>query len=218
MVESCFIKSIKISANTIGLCFSYFLPNRIPEFFRVTFSYMYTGYVRRRFLSFGKHSLIAYKAYIKGAGYISIGESTTFFRGARLAAYTPSMSQTPPRMYIGNHCEFGNNNHITCAYNICIGDNLLTGSNVLITDNAHGASTYEQMVLPPKERPLYSKGEVSIGNNVWLADNVCVLPNVHIGNNVIIAANSVVTKDIPDFTIAGGVPARVIKNEFTNDK
>jgi len=58
---------------------------------------------------------------------------------------------------------------------------------------------------------LKYKGEVVIGNNVWLGDKVAVLSGVHIGNNVIVAANAVVTKDLPDNSIAAGVPARVVK-------
>ena len=58
---------------------------------------------------------------------------------------------------------------------------------------------------------MSSKGETIIGNKVWLGDNVVVLSGVKIGNNSIIGANSVVTKDIPSFSIAVGSPAKVIK-------
>lgn len=217
MITSCLINIIKLTAKGIGACFSYLIPEKVPDFFRVLFSYIYTGYVRKRFLHLGSNSLIAYKAYIKGADCITIGEGTVFFRGARLTTNRSTITKDPPKLSIGRNCEFGNNNHITCINSISIGDNLLTGSNVLITDNAHGASTHEQMALPPKSRPLYSKGEVTIGNNVWIADNVCILPNVHIGNHVIIASNSVVTKDIPDFSIAAGAPANIIKKLDSNE-
>ena len=53
---------------------------------------------------------------------------------------------------------------------------------------------------------------ITIGNNVWLADKVTITKGVTIGDNVIIAANSVVTKDIPSNTLAGGIPAQIIKN------
>jgi maltose O-acetyltransferase len=54
-------------------------------------------------------------------------------------------------------------------------------------------------------------GDIVIGNGVWIGANVFINPGVHIGNNAIIGANSVVTKDIPEFAIAGGVPAKVIR-------
>lgn len=63
---------------------------------------------------------------------------------------------------------------------------------------------------------VYSKGGIVIGNNVWLGNNVCVLGGVTIRVGVIVivivAANSVVTHDIPKYCVAAGVPAKVIKN------
>lgn len=56
---------------------------------------------------------------------------------------------------------------------------------------------------------------ISIGNDVWIGDNAIILPNVTIGNGAIIGAGSLVTKDIPDYTIVGGVPAKFIKDRFS---
>ena len=81
----------------------------------------------------------------------------------------------------------------------------------MISDNSHGESIVSMLNINPQDRPLFSKGKVVIGNNVWLCNNVCVLSNVTIGNGVIVAANSVVTHDIPDNCIAAGVPAKIIK-------
>ena len=66
--------------------------------------------------------------------------------------------------------------------------------------------------MPPDDRILTSKGPVKIGNNVHIGENVIILPGVNIGNNVIVGAGSVVTKSIPDNTLACGNPAKVIKN------
>ena len=57
---------------------------------------------------------------------------------------------------------------------------------------------------------------VTIGNDVWIGGNVTILPGVKIGNNVVVAAGAVVTKDVPDNVVVGGVPARIIK-EIDND-
>lgn len=62
-----------------------------------------------------------------------------------------------------------------------------------------------------KENLQYRRGDVIIGDNVWIASNVCINPGITIGDNSVVAANSVVTQDIPRNCIAGGVPARVIK-------
>ena len=59
---------------------------------------------------------------------------------------------------------------------------------------------------------MVSKSDgVIIGNNVWIGEKATILPGVHIGDSVVIAANSVVTKDIPSFSVAEGVPAQIIK-------
>ena len=60
-------------------------------------------------------------------------------------------------------------------------------------------------------REVISKGAVIIGKNVWIGDKATVLPGVTIGDSVIIGANSVVTKDIPAYSIVGGNPAKIIK-------
>ncbi len=65
--------------------------------------------------------------------------------------------------------------------------------------------------MHPEDQPLYSKGVVTIGNNVWIADKVTILSGVTIGDNSMIGANAVVTHDIPAGVIAAGVPARVIR-------
>ena len=60
-------------------------------------------------------------------------------------------------------------------------------------------------------RPTTSKGRVVIGNNVWIGDKATILPGVTIGDGAIIAANAVVTKDVPQYSVVGGNPAKVIK-------
>lgn len=116
-----------------------------------------------------------------------------------------------PELIIGNGCNLGEYNHITAVNRIMIGDNLLTGRFVLITDNSHGSFSKDELNVHPSRRPITSKGEVVIGNNVWLGDKVSILPGVHIGDGCVIGANSVVTHSIPPFSIAAGNPARVLK-------
>ena len=68
--------------------------------------------------------------------------------------------------------------------------------------------------MHPEDQPLYSKGVVTIGNNVRIADKVTILSGVTIGDNSTIGANAVVTHDIPAGVIAAGVPARVISRKI----
>lgn len=117
-----------------------------------------------------------------------------------------------------------------CGKNIYVGDNFLTNYNVTILDIAPvyignhvmiGPCTIITTVghpLSPKKRRQHigQAKSVTIGNDVWIGGNCTILPGVTIGNNVVIAAGAVVTKDIPDNCVAGGVPAKVIK-KIEND-
>ena len=116
-----------------------------------------------------------------------------------------------PEIRIGKNCNFGDFIHITAINKIQIGDNLLTGRWVTITDNSHGDTQLESLKTAPIKREWVSKGPVIIGNNVWIGDKATILPGVTIGDGAIIGANSVVTSDIPSYCVAGGNPAKIIK-------
>ena len=184
--------------------------SRIINYFLIR---LYTLFLRHRFAHLGRKSHIGWQAMkLKGLKYISVGDGTFISPGVQLTAWDLHNGISfKPSITIGNCCSIRNNTHITAINSITIGDNLLTGTNVLITDNSHGQSTREHMSLPFTERPLYSKGPVVIGNNVWLGNNVCVMPGVTIGDGAIIGANSVVTHDVPAYAVACGIPAKVIK-------
>lgn len=112
---------------------------------------------------------------------------------------------------IGNGCQIGAYTHLTSINQIILGNNVLTGRYVLITDNSHGETSREEMEISPMKRKVVSKGAVVIDDNVWIGDKVSIMPGVHIGEGSIIAANAVVTKNIPPYSIAAGVPAKVIR-------
>ena len=174
---------------------------------------LYTRCYRHLFAQWGKGSHIAWKALrLEGLPYISVGQGTLIAAGVQLTAWDRhNDSRFMPSISIGAHCTIRENSHITAINSISIGNHLLTGTNVLITDNSHGKASREQMDIPPTQRPLFSKGPVKIGNNVWLGNNVCVMPGVTIGDGAIIGANAIVTHDIPAYSVAAGIPAKVIK-------
>lgn len=144
---------------------------------------------------------------------MNIGAKSTFGLMAILTAWTEYRGEHfAPRLNIGEKCNFGDFIHISTINNITIGNNVLTGRWVTITDNSHGTTDIESLKIPPTERSLYSKGSVIIGNNVWIGDKATILPGVTIGDGAVIAANSVVTKDVPPYTVVAGNPIHVIKN------
>jgi acetyltransferase-like isoleucine patch superfamily enzyme len=147
-----------------------------------------------------------------GGSYISIGDKTSFGTRATLTAWDKyGLDRFCPEIIIGNNVSIGDDSHITAINRIEIGNNVLTGKKITITDNAHGKSNLESLMLPPTHRKLYSPGPIFIEDGVWIGDKVTILANVRIGKNAIIGSNAVVTKDIPANSVAGGIPARIIK-------
>lgn len=160
----------------------------------------------------GDSSLIRRKITLWHPENISIGKNIHIFSNCILATHPCDIVASNPELIIGDNCEIGENTHITCANRIVIGNGLLTGRRCTITDNSHGESLIENLGVRPRMRKSFSKGPVHIGDNVWLGDNVVVLPGVSIGNGCIIGANAVVTKDIPAYSVAVGNPAKVVKS------
>lgn len=200
----------------IGRICSYIFSPQTSKFLNKINTYLYTGWVSRHFSSFGKNSqVVPFFRLIKGVNYISVGDSTRFGKYCVLTAWDKyNQDCFSPQIHIGNGCSFGEYNHITAINCIDIGNNLLTGRWVTISDNSHGETNYKSLQIPPVKRRLHSKGAVKIGNNVWIGDKATILPGVTIGDGVVVGANSVVTKDIPDYCVVAGNPARIVKHNI----
>lgn len=173
------------------------------------YRYIITARNRQRFKHFGKNSLLSANVTLTHPEYISIGNDVSIQKNCIFEAW-PNI-KTKPYLIIGNNVSIGEYSHITCTQRIEIGEGLLTGRFVLITDNGHGKSSADETSTPPLLRPIHSTGPVKIGKNVWIGDKATILPNVIIGDGAVIAANAVVTKDIPAYAIAAGCPAKVVK-------
>ena len=144
--------------------------------------------------------------------YISIVERCQFQDYLYLTAWKEYQGEHfTPELTIGEMCNFGAFNHITCINKIIIGDNCLTGKWVTISDNNHGTTDKEVLHEAPQKRKLYNKGPLIIGNNVWIGDKATILGGLTIGDGAVIAANSVVTKDVPQYCVVGGNPAKILK-------
>ncbi len=175
---------------------------------------LYTMWIRNFIGQMGEHSRVCCPCSLQGGGQkrISIGDHTCIQSHSIFGCWEKYGSQQfSPSINIGNHCSIGEYNHITACNKISIGDGLLTGRYVYIGDNAHGGLSWEEAELPPIKRQLVSKGEVKIGNNVWIGDKATILAGVTIGDNAIVAANAVVTKDVPSNCIVAGIPAKIVK-------
>lgn len=147
-----------------------------------------------------------------GCQYFKIDSGTSFGKLAVLTAWNKYENiDYNPEITIGSKCSFGDYVHITCINKIKIGNNLLTGRWVTISDNNHGETDLDTLKIAPIKRILTSKGPIIIGDNVWIGDKATILSGVTIGNGAIIAANSVITKDVPPYSIAVGNPSKIIR-------
>lgn len=111
-----------------------------------------------------------------------------------------------PKVHIGNNTVIGRHNIITAKNLIRIGNDVLIGSYVQIIDHSHGV----ERSVPMREQRA-SIGEVEIGDDVWIGAGAKILMGAKIGRGAVIGANSVVRGDIPEYAIAVGSPARVVK-------
>lgn len=164
----------------------------------------------RRFGHFGEGSIICFpQNTIFNEAYIRIGASTMIGPQATLSAgMVPGQAcLTDPVVTIGDRCLIGKGSGIVGHFKIEIGDDVWTGHHVYITDQNHG---YEDVDRPISEQSQPERS-VSIGDGSWLGHGTVVLPGSRIGKHVTVGANSVVTGEIPDFSVAVGSPAKVIR-------
>lgn len=155
---------------------------------------------------------IKHPCYIVGGQFMQIGKGFQSGPGLRIEALNKYDSETfQPQIIIGKNVSCGSNCHLGTINRIEIHDNVLIASNVFITDHQHGNLIPKEREILAINRPLYSKGPVVIEQNVWVGENVAIMPGVRIGANSIIGTNAVVTKDVPANSVYAGIPAKLIK-------
>ena len=169
-------------------------------------------FYKSSFKAFGKHSAISFPFQVDGARFVSIGKKAYIHKNAwLLALQNDSIS---PNLIIQDNTYIGRSVHIVCINSVTVCNDVLISDKVYISDNLH---EYRDIKIPIKNQNIIDKGHVIIGENTWLGENVCVIGS-SVGKHCVIGANSVVVKDIPDYSIAVGSPAVVIKsyNKSTN--
>ncbi len=175
--------------------------------------------IRTRFID-RRARIFRFPFTIRGRKYVDFGERLTTGVGCRIDAFPNGFDQ--PSLKFGKNVQINDYVHLVAMDSIYIGDNVLMASHIIISDNSHGSYKGDEFdsdpTIPPTQRE-YRTAPISIGKNTWIGESSMIMSGVTIGEGCVIGAHSIVNKDIPDYCIAVGSPAKVIKKyDFNQHK
>jgi len=161
---------------------------------------------RRKFSSFGERSTIINPLRINGSERISIGNNVRIGSQSWIAAM-PLTNYEKCELVFQDGATIGDFNHIYATGSIVFEKDALTANFVYISDNLH---CFEDVNIPIVSQPIKQLRPVVIGEGCWIGEHVSIV-GASVGRHSVIGSNAVVTHDIPDFCVAVGAPARIIK-------
>lgn len=165
----------------------------------------------KSFNEYGKNTHLFLPDYIEGDKYITLKNDV--YIGYKASIIVLKSEQNKPNLTIGSGTKIRRYSHIVCCREVIIEDKVLIADKVFISDNIH---SYQKPEIAVIDQCLDFVGNVRIGSGTCIGENVCII-GAKIGKNCTIGANSVVINDIPDYSIAVGSPARVIKKFDFNE-
>jgi acetyltransferase-like isoleucine patch superfamily enzyme len=165
-------------------------------------------FIATGFYKWGHNSVVMPPLRVSGEQWISVGSGVHFGAGCWLNA-DPAKAVHEPVMLIGDGCSFAGGCVISAASLVRIGREVLVARNVYIADHDHAYLDTSQAIM---HQGVASVGQVIIDDGAWLGQNAVVTSGVRIGRGAVVAANAVVTKDVPDYSLAAGAPAKVVKS------
>jgi acetyltransferase-like isoleucine patch superfamily enzyme len=157
------------------------------------------GSLKNTRLRISENVRITNKDRVQIGNNVTIGKNVDIF---------PVGGAYPSKVIIGNNVNIGDYNRFASCDCVEIGDDVLFAAYVHITDHSH---EFKDINKPVVKQGVFSKGPVNIGNGSWLGYRSEVLSGVTIGEHCVIAAGAIVTKDVPPYSVAAGIPAKVIK-------
>ena len=168
----------------------------------------FTALVSRMFAACGKGVVICPPFRFANLRYVCLEDGVMINRECWIHALRSNDEPATPKVIIGAQSSVGMGATISAVRRIVLGEHVLLARNVYISDHGHA---FEDINVPIMLQGIRGVGEVTIGDYTWIGQNACILPGVKIGRHCVIGANSVVTRDLPDYCVAAGLPARIIK-------
>ena len=176
---------------------------------------LYTIVLFSSFKRFGKGSVITPPLRFHNLRHISIGKNVIINSNCWLQTVNDKSNGTEPLLVVQDDASIGMNATISAAKKIIIEDHVLLGRNVFITDHGH---EYGEIAIPIEAQGIGKSAEVRIGAQTWIGQNAVILPGATIGKHCVIGANSVVNSPVPDFCVAAGAPASIIRRYDSADR
>ena len=168
---------------------------------------MFSLLISGAFADFGSKTVLMYPIRLKGEERIAIGDHVFIGSGSWLQTL-PDRENKSVAVSIGKGTSFAGACVISAVRSVTLEENVLLARNVYISDHIH---KYSNRDIPVMTQGLDKILPVLIKRGAWLGQNAVVCPGVTIGVGAVVGANSVVTKSIPDYCVAAGAPARVLK-------
>lgn len=164
---------------------------------------------RGSFGHFGRRSVIQLPVRLSGEARISVGDDVFVGAGSWLQVLGDAGSDGRGIVIeIGSGTSIAGACVLSAASRIRLGRSVLLARNVYIADHMHA---YEDVGVPVLDQGVTRVGPIEIDDGAWLGQNVVITPGVRVGRGAVVGANSVVLDDVPDFAVAVGAPARVIR-------
>jgi acetyltransferase-like isoleucine patch superfamily enzyme len=169
---------------------------------------LFTMLLASQFKEFGPGSRIEPPFTFWGLNQMSVAGQVYIQRDCWIHVVAGYADEKSVKITLKSHASIGRRTAIAAARQVVIGEYVMIGSNCHVSDQAHS--------FKDLDRPIMVQGcdnikPVSIGAETWIGNNVSVLPGVTIGRHCVIGAGSIVSASIPDFSVAVGMPARVVK-------
>ena len=198
---------LALSNKELHGCLSHRRLEVLHVFLQAFFTRIYSALTASRFARWGRKSRIEFPGKLVEPYLVVVGDHVHICSHAWLNA-KDDRADGRPTLYIGDRTYVGRMVHINAWQDVTIGVDVVIGDRVTIIDADHN---FDEANTPIRLQGDSFLGAVRLLDGCWIGSGVVIMPGVTIGRNAVVAANAVVTRDVPDRTVVAGVPAKIIR-------